>query len=863
MSSKRKEYKVDARAKKAALFFLACEPNPVTRLSIPAAMRAKGYSDSEAADRILVQQVRRESQKNKSNDTPRPESAAASSLLALTTVASAASSRPALRTITPNLAAAPVVTVAGMNAGILPSPERKVRKTSHQEQIGKQNESKRKVVHAQAHSRATILVAEERALPKEDRRSTAQVIAQVEGEFRARGLGATLNKNTINRYVQLGMVGTFPLSRGYEGTMPRHAFDLLVLAVESFIQISNVNSVVAERKQLIMLVNMCCGVPPAECGMKHSVFDRVMRSTNVSLNADVSPPVEERRLRWTTWSNLLNWFENFKAFLVEFDFAGVDDEGGELTFTEEQLRRIMNIDETELALNGDTHAGGRAAVSFYDPHLPIASRSVAKSSLACTGIFGSNAAGECVPPHFQLPTSATAEEREKVRYEFLTHILDTRGRFGCAEERIWPCTIGMNEKGGMTDDEFEKYIDNSIVPLYPDLEDTPGKRILLKVDSGPGRNGRELLMKCRFRGLYIYPGLPNATSVQQETDHNYGPFKGVVRDNLKKMSSAFYAAGLRIPLNTTTFGLIVYGGTIPVGPSTTITCRNALAETFDVESNLTSWREVGAVPHTRKCLTNSKVRHDGTDERDTNFDAYQDIQSQNDYSTAQLNLMGYRGDVLRAQFCPDKISERKESMAVTVANTRERQEAIAAANTHGAKFFVTGGEHVTSNDMFKAAEINRRKAEAAEREKEKKRRVEFHARRETALPIVDRLELELENDVGRLTSKELEVLLRWKGVAASKMGNVANRRLLYQQFAEGDIVEEVSIPAPWTDIDEAELVALRDAPIEMYDTAYGRFEEQKKRDVERSYQKMSAVEKEIFKKKMAEIDEADAGVDEE
>ena len=142
MSGKRKEYKVDARARKAALFFLACEPNPVTRLSIPAAMRAKGYSDTEASDRILVQQVRRESQKNKSNDTPSPESAAASSLLALATVTSAASSRPALRMITPNLAAVLVVTVAGMNAGILPSPERKVRKTSHQEQISKQNEKK-------------------------------------------------------------------------------------------------------------------------------------------------------------------------------------------------------------------------------------------------------------------------------------------------------------------------------------------------------------------------------------------------------------------------------------------------------------------------------------------------------------------------------------------------------------------------------------------------------------------------------------------------------------------------------------------------------------------------------------------------
>ncbi len=109
--------------------------------------------------------------------------------------------------------------------------------------------------------------------------------------------------------------------------------------------------------------------------------------------------------------------------------------------------------------------------------------------------------------------------------------------------------------------------------------------------------------------------------------------------------SAFYAADLSIPLNTSTFGLIVYGGTILVGTKSTITCRNALAVTFNAASNKHSWSKVGAVPHTRKCLTNSKVRHDGTDERDPNFDAYQDIQSQNDYSTTQLNVMGYRGDL--------------------------------------------------------------------------------------------------------------------------------------------------------------------------------------------------------------------------
>ena len=361
---------------------------------------------------------------------------------------------------------------------------------------------------------------------------------------------------------------------------------------------------------------------------------------------------------------------------------------------------------------------------FHNPHLPLTSRSTAKLSLTCTGIFGSSAAGKCVPPHFQLPTSAKAKEREKIRFEFLTQTMDTLGRFGCAEERIWPCTIRMNEKGRMTDDEFKKYIDNSIIPLYPDLEDTPGKRILLKVDFSLGRNGRELLMKCHFCGLYIYPGLPNATSVQQETDLNYGPFKSVVRNNLREISSAFFAANLPIPLNSSTFGLIVYGGTILVSSTSTVTCRNAFVETFDVVLNLHSWGKVGAVPHTRKCLTNSKVRHDGTDERDPDFDAYQDVQSQNDYSTTQLNVMGYRGDVLRVQFCPDKIREMKALGPVTVANTHERQEALAAVHMHSKIFFVTGGEHVMSNDMLIAVELNQRNAEVMEREKEKKSRVE-------------------------------------------------------------------------------------------------------------------------------------------
>jgi hypothetical protein len=51
MSSKRREYHVDCRAKnKVTNFFMACDLNPDTRVKIPDEMRIKGYSLSEAAD---------------------------------------------------------------------------------------------------------------------------------------------------------------------------------------------------------------------------------------------------------------------------------------------------------------------------------------------------------------------------------------------------------------------------------------------------------------------------------------------------------------------------------------------------------------------------------------------------------------------------------------------------------------------------------------------------------------------------------------------------------------------------------------------------------------------------------------------
>jgi hypothetical protein len=175
--------------------------------------------------------------------------------------------------------------------------------------------------------------------------------------------------------------------------------------------------------------------------------------------------------------------------MLKYEFAQPGSSGDEIIVKEENLHWILNVDETKMSLDGSkTNAGGRPAITFHDPHLPMPHISVAKSL-----------------PHWQILTTATAVECEKVRVNFLRHFMNSQRRFGCEEVREWLATIGMNKKGGMNDEEFDKYVNNMIVPLFPDLEDVPGKRMLLKVDSSPGQNKTALLLKGYFlKGLPLF-----------------------------------------------------------------------------------------------------------------------------------------------------------------------------------------------------------------------------------------------------------------------------------------------------------------------------------------------------------------------
>jgi hypothetical protein len=128
-----------------------------------------------------------------------------------------------------------------------------------------------------------------------------------------------------------------------------------------------------------------------------------------------------------------------------------------------------------------------------------------------------------LPPDFQLKTAAKIQEPIKIRLDVLEHIPKVYADY-CDGQKESSCTFGANKKGGMNTPEFKKYVEN-IRHIFPDFADISGKRIMLKVDSGPGRSNKEFLAWCHARGIIVYPGAPNTTAVLQETDQSYGGFR--------------------------------------------------------------------------------------------------------------------------------------------------------------------------------------------------------------------------------------------------------------------------------------------------------------------------------------------------
>ncbi len=126
----------------------------------------------------------------------------------------------------------------------------------------------------------------------------------------------------------------------------------------------------------------------------------------------------------------------------------------------------------------------------------------------------------------------------------------------------------MNAKGGMDDEEFEKYVKNALVPLFPDFGDVSRKKSIIKVDSGPDYLNVELLASHCVLGFYLHPGVPNTTAVTQEMDQNYGPFKSTFWENLEFLTSTRLNCNMSPIIKPFLIGLLGFGRIDPISKET-------------------------------------------------------------------------------------------------------------------------------------------------------------------------------------------------------------------------------------------------------------------------------------------------------
>ena len=488
-----------------------------------------------------------------------------------------------------------------------------------------------------AFKQATMLMAD----PLHDE-TVNSIIERLNAKHSLVGTRKTLSKSTLYRAVSKGSRGlTSPAKKGPPTKIP----DVLLQVVATHAQVSQCGDGEMRGREIKRLIGA------ATIGTQyHGTFtiESAWRKLRCEFPSELQPgkkmSMDDARAQWTTYSNLQQWFDDAKKDLIGSGLVidtEVRDANGvlvsELDFRSDEVRRrIINMDEThhDLSITGD-RAGPRAVV-YHNPLFQRGSKRTVKSSRHVTGVYATNAAGESLPPMYIYDSGAKIEENFQVRLQWLDGLPSVQGRYGCPERIESGSFYSVRSHGSMDDALLNDYINQVILPLYPNIsktaafDQTTGKLlhgpVILKLDSGPGRivasydsiTRREALAEM---GLLIMAGLPNATSVQQEMDALYGAFKSATYDRgetvlMEKMRArgaaarngnareAAAAAASILTLGFEDLPVIVNGRT-----DDDISMR-AFDKFFTKEKIEQAWRKIGFVPFTRNCLSDKKVRHE-------------------------------------------------------------------------------------------------------------------------------------------------------------------------------------------------------------------------------------------------------------
>ena len=286
-----------------------------------------------------------------------------------------------------------------------------------------------------------------------------------------------LTKSTLYRATKDGLAGTSPKKKGPE---PKITLPFLKTIAAHSQVCQNGEGELRARDMCRLIGAATVGTTYEQAFKVQSVWRKVRSEFPEVLQAGTKISVEDARAQWTTYDNLDQWFDDVKKDLVATglveDKAVLDEEGklvSEVCFKCDSQRRIINMDETHhnLSITGDR--GGSRAVTYYNPAFQrgAASRSV-KAGRHVTGVYATTSDGEALPPFYIFDSTAQSAENFRVKMDWITGLPTVEGRFGCPSKETYDSFFAVRSRGSMEEQLFNQYIEDVIIPLYPNMNKT-------------------------------------------------------------------------------------------------------------------------------------------------------------------------------------------------------------------------------------------------------------------------------------------------------------------------------------------------------------------------------------------------------
>ena len=146
-----------------------------------------------------------------------------------------------------------------------------------------------------------------------------KVASQIKEDWRV-----DISFRTLSRYVTEGNIIVSPLKNGNPGKIVPWIFQTLCTALSSYIKSNQLNARVVDngRKKLNSQLIEVMG-KDKDVSMK--LLNRILKETAVELLSKVTESVEDRRVKWTDYSNINIWFLNWEHDLEELGFSYRDD----------------------------------------------------------------------------------------------------------------------------------------------------------------------------------------------------------------------------------------------------------------------------------------------------------------------------------------------------------------------------------------------------------------------------------------------------------------------------------------------------------------------------------------------------------